>query len=229
MLGEVVTYAEKTEVDFSAFGDNGIFLIAGDTGAGKTTIFDAISFALYGEASGGREKRKSKTFRSDYASPRAETYVELTFTHRGETWTVTRNPEYMRPKLIGTGFTVHSADAKLVRGSDGEVIQGLIEVSARIYALLGLTQDQFARTVMIAQGDFLKILNASSDERKALFQKLFGTAVYANLQKKLQETSSSRELTGAERFVCLRIYTRLHTSLVVSAMRWVPSSILLQR
>jgi exonuclease SbcC len=183
-------YAEKTEVDFSAFGDNGIFLIAGDTGAGKTTIFDAISFALYGEASGGREKRKSKTFRSDYASPRAETYVELTFTHRGETWTVTRNPEYMRPKLIGTGFTVHSADAKLVRGSDGEVIQGLTEVSARIYALLGLTQDQFARTVMIAQGDFLKILNASSDERKALFQKLFGTAVYANLQKKLQEMNS---------------------------------------
>ena len=196
-------YAEKTVVDFSAFGDSGLFLIAGDTGAGKTTIFDAISFALYGEASGGRERRKSKTFRSDYASPRAETSVELTFTHRGETWTVTRNPEYTRPKLIGTGNTIHSADAKLVREDNGEVIQGLTEVNARIYDLLGLTQDQFARTVMIAQGDFLKILNASSDERKALFQKLFSTGIYAGLQKKLQEMNA--ECTREKEALDLRI------------------------
>ena len=85
-------YAGKTEVDFSQFGEDGIFLIAGDTGAGKTTIFDAISFALYGEASGGRERRKSKSFRSDYASPQTETYVELTFLHKGEAWKIRRNP-----------------------------------------------------------------------------------------------------------------------------------------
>ena len=86
-------FAGETTVDFSSLGNIGIFLIAGDTGAGKTTLFDAISFALYGEASGGRERRKSRSFRSDYASPRTETYVELTFHHRGETWLVRRSPE----------------------------------------------------------------------------------------------------------------------------------------
>ena len=96
-------YAGATEIDFTLLGDTGLFLIAGDTGAGKTTIFDAISFALYGEAAGGRERRKSKTFRSDYASPRVETYVELTFTHRDQTWTIRRNPEYLRAKRSGAG------------------------------------------------------------------------------------------------------------------------------
>lgn len=84
-------YVERTVIDFSALGEEGLFLIAGDTGAGKTTIFDAISFALYGEASGGKEKRKSKSFHSDYVSDQTETYVELTFRHRGETWWIRRN------------------------------------------------------------------------------------------------------------------------------------------
>ena len=83
-------YVERTVIDFSALGEEGLFLIAGDTGAGKTTIFDAISFALYGEASGGKEKRKSKSFHSDYVSDQTETYVELTFRHRGETWWIPR-------------------------------------------------------------------------------------------------------------------------------------------
>ena len=86
-------YVERTVIDFSALGEEGLFLIAGDTGAGKTTIFDAISFALYGEASGGKEKRKSKSFHSDYVSDQTETYVELTFRHRGETWWIRRNLE----------------------------------------------------------------------------------------------------------------------------------------
>ena len=86
-------YAGETEVDFSVFGEDGIFLIAGDTGAGKTTLFDAISFALYGEASGGKERRKSKSFRSDYADPKAETYVELTFRHKDDVWRIRRSPE----------------------------------------------------------------------------------------------------------------------------------------
>ena len=104
-------YAGQTEIDFRVFGETGIFLIAGDTGAGKTTIFDAISFALYGEASGGKERRKSKSFRSDYALPRTETYVELTFTHKGETWMIRRSPEYLRPKHIGEGTTLQPANA----------------------------------------------------------------------------------------------------------------------
>ena len=183
-------FAGETTVDFSSLGENGIFLIAGDTGAGKTTLFDAISFALYGEASGGRERRKSRSFRSDYALPRTETYVELTFRHRGETWLVRRSPEYVRPKLSGEGTTVQSPKAMMTCPDSGVLVEGISEVNARVYELLGLTQDQFTRTVMIAQGDFLKILNATSDERKALFQKLFNTSLHASLQKRLQDMNA---------------------------------------
>ena len=184
-------YAGETTVDFSLFGEDGIFLIAGDTGAGKTTLFDAISFALYGEASGGKERRKSKSFRSDYADLKAETYVELTFRHKDETWCVRRNPEYIRAKRNSHETTTQASNAMLTHLETGEVIEGLRDVNEKIYELLGLTQDQFTQTVMIAQGDFLKILNASSDERKSLFQKLFNTSIYANLQKKLQEMNSA--------------------------------------
>ena len=184
-------YANEVTVDFSLFGEDGIFLIAGDTGAGKTTIFDAISFALYGEASGGKERRKSKSFRSDYASARTETYVELTFRHRGENWRIRRNPEYERPKKSGEGTTIQTANALLTNLDSGEVFEGLKDVNDKVYELLGLTQDQFTQTVMIAQGDFLKILNASSDDRRALFQKLFNTSIYPDLQWKLRDMNSA--------------------------------------
>ena len=198
-------YAGETTVDFSRFGGDGIFLIAGDTGAGKTTLFDAISFALYGEASGGRERRGSKSFRSDYADPKTETYVELTFRHRGGTWRILRNPEYPRLMKRRDALTTQPANAALTCLDTGEVTEGLRDVNDKVYELLGLTQDQFTRTVMIAQGDFLKILNASSDERKALFQKLFSTSVYADLQKRLQEMNSAcgREREELERRIIL--------------------------
>ena len=198
-------YAGETTVDFTRFGEDGIFLIAGDTGAGKTTIFDAISFALYGEASGGKERRGSKSFRSDYASARTETFVELTFRHRGETWRIRRNPEYERPKKTGEGTTVQTANAALVHVDSGAVIEGLTDVNAKVIELLGLTQDQFTQTVMIAQGDFLKILNASSDDRKALFQRLFNTSIYADLQGKLKDmnTACNREKEELDRRIAI--------------------------
>lgn len=200
-------YANETVIDFTRFGEDGIFLIAGDTGAGKTTIFDAISFALYGEASGGRERRRSKSFRSDYASARTETWVELTFRHKAETWRIRRNPEYERPKKTGEGNTTQSANATLTHVDTGEIIEGVNEVKARIDALLGLTQDQFTQTVMIAQGDFLKILNASSDDRKTLFQKLFNTSVYADLQWKLKDMNGH----------CIKEKDRLDQQITIAA------------
>lgn len=200
-------YANETAIDFTRFGEEGIFLIAGDTGAGKTTIFDAISFALYGEASGGKERRRSKSFRSDYASPRTETWVELTFQHKAETWRIRRNPEYERPKKSGEGITTQSANATLTHVDNGEIIEGVNEVKARIDELLGLTQDQFTQTVMIAQGDFLKILNASSDDRKTLFQKLFNTSVYADLQWKLKDMNSR----------CIKEKDRLDQQITIAA------------
>ena len=200
-------YANETVIDFTRFGEDGIFLIAGDTGAGKTTIFDAISFALYGEASGGRERRGSKSFRSDYASPRTETWVELTFRHKAETWRIRRNPEYERPKKTGEGTTTQSANATLTHVDSGAVIEGVNEVKAKIDELLGLTQDQFTQTVMIAQGDFLKILNASSDDRKTLFQKLFNTSVYADLQWKLKDMNGH----------CIKEKDRLEQQITIAA------------
>ena len=184
-------YVERTVIDFSALGEEGLFLITGDTGAGKTTIFDAISFALYGEASGGKEKRKSKSFHSDYVSDQTETYVELTFRHRGETWWIRRNLEYQRPakkKKDGMETTTRqAADAQMRNEDTGEEILRMDDVNRRVRELLGLTQDQFTQTVMIAQGDFLKILTASSDDRKKLFRDLFHTNLYVDLQSRLQE------------------------------------------
>ena len=180
-------YAERTEIDFSAFGEDGLFLIAGDTGAGKTTLFDAISFALYGEASGGKERRESRSFRSDYAGREEKTYVEMTFRHQGRMWRIYRSPEYERLKKNGEGTTTEHAEAVMTDLETGRQTEGISEVKAQVEGMLGLTQDQFTQTMMIAQGDFMKILTAKSKDRKELFQKLFHTGLYARAQEKLQD------------------------------------------
>ena len=154
-------YKDREEVDFTKLGENGVFLIAGDTGAGKTTIFDAISFALYGEASGGNERRNAKSFRSDYAAPETPTQVELTFENQGRVYKITRNPEYMgASKQKNRDEVKKVASVTFECPETGEIKTRTEEVSARIIEIVGLTRDQFAQTVMIAQGDFLKILNA---------------------------------------------------------------------
>lgn len=182
-------YAKTTTIDFTKLCENGIFLITGDTGAGKTTIFDAISFAFYGEGSGGRERRASKSFRSDYAARDTDTYVELVFQHRQHTYRLKRNPPYLRQSRRGDDLVEQKANAELTELDTGECWTGTDEVKAKAQELIGLSQDQFAQTVMIAQGDFLKILNAKSDDRKKLFQQLFNTSLYADLQKKAKENA----------------------------------------
>lgn len=183
-------YVKETTIDFEQLGENGLFLITGDTGAGKTTLFDAISFALYGEASGGNERRKSQSFRSDYAAPQDETFVEYTFRHKSDVWYIKRSPEYQRLKRVGEGVTKQPAQVELHHLPTQALWSTIEEVKNKIQEIIGLTQDQFSQTVMIAQGDFLKILNAKSDDRKKLFQKVFNTVLYSQLQDKAKQLKS---------------------------------------
>lgn len=180
-------YAKETYINFEFLSTEGVFLITGDTGAGKTTIFDAISFALYGEGSGGRERRNARSFRSDYADAKTETFIRFRFSHRNRTYEITRNPEYERDKVVGKGKTKQGARAHLVIEETGEIVDGVSQVDAYVLDLISLTREQFSQTVMIAQGDFLKILNAKSDDRKKLFQKIFNTDTYSQIQMRLKD------------------------------------------
>ena len=184
-------YAKTAVVEFENFSQNGVFLITGDTGAGKTTIFDGISFALYGISSGGKERRAGKSFRSDFASLTDETFVEYEFMHKGNTYRIKRNPDYERAKLRGEGTTKKAAFAEFECYETGETVSGAENVDKRVKSLIGLDQEQFSQTVMIAQGDFMKILNAKSDERKTLFQKLFNTMDYEKIQYRLKDKNDA--------------------------------------
>ena len=180
-------YARSTEVDFTRLGERGLYLITGDTGAGKTTIFDAITFALYGEPSG--ETREASMLRSKYADAATPTVVELVFVLRGQEYRVRRNPEYSRPKARGEGFTLQKSDAELTL-PDGKIITRQKDVNQQIVEILGIDRSQFTRIAMIAQGDFRKLLFASTEERKKIFQKLFHTHLYQSLQEELKRISA---------------------------------------
>ena len=185
-------YAGRITIDMERLGSGGLYLITGDTGAGKTTIFDAITFALFGEASGS--SRDAAMFRSKYAEAETPTEVELTFEYAGRKYFVRRNPEYTRPKARGEGFTVEKANGEL-RYPDGRVVTKLKEVNKAVIEIMGIDRDQFTQIAMIAQGDFLKLLLASTDERKKIFQRLFHTQKYYALSEALKSESGrmSRE------------------------------------
>ena len=177
-------YAGVTTVDFQALGPNGLYLISGDTGAGKTTLFDAICFALFGGASGG--VRRADMLRSQYAAPETPTQVRLTFAYDGARYTVRRNPQYSRPKKRGGGTTEESAAAELYL-PDGRVIDRLRDVNEHIVALLGVDQKQFSQIAMLAQGEFLKLLLAPTEDRQAIFRQLFKTGCFQQLQDQLKD------------------------------------------
>ena len=188
-------YAGEAVIDFDKLGKNGVYLITGDTGAGKTTIFDAISFALFGSASGSN--RENAMLRSKYADPSVPTKVELTFENGGKTYRVERNPEYERAKTRGEGTTKTPANAFLYL-PDGKVIAKVKDVDKAVEEILGVDKDQFSQIAMIAQGDFLKLLFASTEERQGIFKKLFKTENYGRLQQKLKEMSAEKEREAAK-------------------------------
>lgn len=180
-------YADKVEVDFEKLGTKGLYLITGDTGAGKTTIFDAIVFALYGEASG--DNRDNNMFRSKYANAETETYVTLDFENKGKNYTVKRNPEYMRPAKRGDGETKESANATLTFYDGNAPITKVKEVTTKITEIIGLDKKQFNQIAMIAQGEFLKLLLTKTKERSEILRQIFATEGYKKLQDKLKEKS----------------------------------------
>ena len=179
-------YAGRTELDMDGLGESGLYLITGDTGAGKTTIFDAVAYALYGEASG--ENREPGMLRSKYADDDTPTFVELLFSYRDEKYLVRRNPEYERPAKRGNGKTLQKADAELTM-PDGRVIAKVRDVNAAVKTILGVDRSQFSQIAMIAQGDFLKLLLADTRERQGIFRDLFHTRPYQALQDRLREES----------------------------------------
>ena len=185
------SYANETTIDFEK-QNHGLFLIAGDTGAGKTTIFDAITYALYDETSGG--ERNGNMMRSQYAKPEADTFVEFTFSYGEDIYRIRRNPEYRIQKVLKNGKQKEQKKASAVELylPDGMLFPEKKAVTnAKIEEIVGLNVEQFTQIVMIAQGDFLKLLYTKSDERKEIFTKLFKTTLYGNVQEELKRRSAA--------------------------------------
>lgn len=183
-------YAQRVEIDFDRMGEGGLYLIAGDTGAGKTSIFDAITYALYGELSG--DNREKSMIRSKYASEETPTEVELEFSYQGRDYVVRRNPEYLRRAKRGDRMVKQLAAAELTL-PDGSCVTRMTEVDRRIREIMGIDRNQFCQIVMIAQGDFRKLLFSSTKEKMQIFRHLFQTDQFQRLQERLKR--DCRELT----------------------------------
>ena len=182
-------YASQTTLDLEKLGKGGLYLITGDTGAGKTTIFDAITYALYDHSSSGI--REGSMLRCKYADNKTPTFVELEFEVHGVRYMVRRNPEYQRPKARGEGMTTEKADATLTYPDTRPPVTKAKDVTAAVQEIIGLDYNQFSQIVLIAQGQFTKLLNASTEERSRIFRKLFRTQRYAQLQERLQAEAAA--------------------------------------
>ena len=200
-------YSGETVIDFSALGTGGLYIISGETGAGKTMIFDAITYALFGKASG--DTRKPGSFRSMYAAAGTPTEVELEFEYGGRIYRVRRSPEYERPKLKGDGMVKQTAEAELYLPGGGAPVTKVTEVDRRLIEILGVNRDQFVQIAMIAQGDFRKLLLASTNDRMTIFRRIFRTDDYQILaqmlkdeankldgKRKLQEQGINQDISG---------------------------------
>ena len=182
-------YAGLTVLDLDKLGENGLYLITGTTGAGKTSSFDAITYALYGEASGGA--RDDSMLRSKYADADTDTFVELEFLYNGKSYKIRRSPVYYRPKLRGDGYTKQNPKAELYLPNGDIVDKSSNEVTKAVCEIMGIDRDQFLQIAMIAQGDFLKLLLAKTDDRKKIFRHIFKTQKFERIQEKLKEDAAN--------------------------------------
>lgn len=199
-------YAGVEVLPLEELGESGLYLITGDTGAGKTTIFDAITFALYGEASGS--SREPEMLRSMYAKPQTPTYVEMEFLYQGKNYRIRRNPEYMRPKGRGEGMTRQRAEAELYFPDGRPPVTKTREVTRAVEELLGMNKQQFTQVAMIAQGDFLRLLLAKTEDRSRIFREIFRTKPYQILQERLKDVSGKLRLEYEESLRSIRQFVQ---------------------
>ena len=200
-------YAGSQTVDFEAAGAGGLFLVTGDTGAGKTTLFDGVCYALFGKLTG--RVRSEKMIRSDYADDTLETSAQLAFSHRGQVWRIWRRPAQTRRKKRGEGTREITADALLER-LEGEnaipVAEGKEKVDAAVEELLGIQVDQFRQIAMIAQNQFAELLNKSGRDRSAILRQVFATDRCDALQTRLKEMASASRAETEKQVDSLRQY-----------------------
>lgn len=191
-------YRDKVEIDFQKFREKGLFLITGATGAGKTTIFDAITYALYGTLSG--DIREKGSVRSDFAAGEVPTFVELTMTQDGKEFRIVRNPEYLRPKRKkgGSSELTKEKENAVLYLPDGRTIEGTKEVNAKMQEILTLAPEQFKQISMIAQGQFSKMLTAPAKDKVGIFREIFGTGVYERFARNLREQALQLEGKASE-------------------------------
>lgn len=178
-------YAGEEIIDFTRLNGKNIFLVTGITGAGKTTIFDAISYALFGEASG--TSREASSLRSDFADDTMQTYIELEFQVRNKIYTIRRSPEQLLKKKRGEGVTKKASLVELMLPGGDKPLTRFNEVQEAIRDIIGVDKDQFRQIVMLPQGEFRKLLESGSKEREEIFRKVFGTQGFLNIQQKLRE------------------------------------------
>lgn len=206
-ISALCSYSGRTVIDMEKLGESGIYLITGDTGAGKTTIFDAVTYALYGMPSGAN--REPSMLRSMYAPAHIPTYVKLVFSHKNKTYSIERNPAHSRAKKEGGKIANVGANAELYEISDSEeknIASGTTRVNEAVIGILGIDHKQFCHIAMIAQGDFVKLLTAKSEERQRIFRKLFDTQLYDNAQNILKE----RESAAKKEYSALRDSIKQH-------------------
>ncbi len=200
-------YAGECVLDLESLGTGGLYLITGDTGAGKTTIFDAICYALYGRASGGA-RDNADLFRSKYAAPETPTFVELEFACRGQRYRVRRNPGYLRPAKRGSSMVEQKPDAEL-HLPDGSILTKEKQVTAKVVDILGVGKEHFSSIAMIAQGDFQQLLLAKTEDRVKIFRKIFDTDKYKILQDRLAAEARTLDQNSARLRASVRQYAAM--------------------